>query len=78
MDRNLYWQAAGQPIDFAGKTFEEWQAAGQDQHSFIADPLFVDVEKHDFRLQPDSPALKLGFRPIDLSTVGPRRPVGAR
>jgi len=78
LDRNLYWQAAGQPIDFAGKSLQEWQAAGQDQHSLIADPLFVDVEKHDFRLQPDSPALKLGFQPIDLSTVGPRGPVGAR
>jgi hypothetical protein len=77
-DRNLYWQAAGQPIDFAGKTFEEWQAAGQDEHSLIADPLFVDVENHDFRLKPDSPALKLGFQPIDLSTVGPRRPVAGR
>ncbi|MBM3472538.1 MAG: right-handed parallel beta-helix repeat-containing protein [Armatimonadetes bacterium] len=78
LDRNLYWQAAGQPIDFAGKTFDEWKAAGQDEHSLIADPLFVDVEKHDFRLKPDSPALKLGFRPIDLSTVGPRGAVGAR
>ncbi|MBM3499968.1 MAG: hypothetical protein FJX74_15015, partial [Armatimonadetes bacterium] len=78
LDRNLYWPAAGQPIDFAGKSLEEWQAAGQDEHSAIADPLFVDVENHDFRLQPDSPALKLGFRPIDLSTVGPRRPVGGR
>jgi parallel beta-helix repeat protein len=78
LDRNLYWQAAGEPIDFAGKSLEEWQAAGQDEHSLIADPLFEDVENHDFRLKPDSPALKLGFQPIDLSTVGPRRPVGGR
>ena len=37
------------------------------------DPLFVDPEHHDYRLQPDSPALNLGFRPIDISDVGPRR-----
>ena len=36
----------------------------------ITDPLFVDAETHDFRLRPKSPALKLGFKPIDLSEVG--------
>ena len=45
---------------------------GYDIHSFIADPKFVDIEKRDFTLQPDSPAFKLGFRQIDLSGVGVR------
>ena len=27
-------------------------------------------KERDFRLQPDSPALKLGFKPIDTTTVG--------
>ena len=46
----------------------------QDLHSVIADPLFVDPAKGDFRLKPDSPALKLGFKPFDASApAAPRR-----
>jgi parallel beta-helix repeat protein len=73
-DHNLYWQADKKPFDFAGKSFADWQKAGYDAHSLIADPLFVAPDKGDFTLKPASPALKLGFRPIDLSSVGPRRP----
>ena len=54
------------------KTFQEWQQAGQDADSLITDPLFVDPEHDDFRLRPESPALKLGFKEWDFSTVGPR------
>jgi hypothetical protein len=43
---------------------EEWQAAGKDEGSLIADPLFTDLERGDFTLRPDSPAIKLGFKPI--------------
>ena len=53
-----------------GVTFEAWQAL-HDQHSVVADPLFVDVQAGDYRLRPGSPALKLGFEPIDLGFVGP-------
>ncbi|MCP4644024.1 MAG: hypothetical protein GY851_26515 [bacterium] len=50
---------------------EEWQATGQDQHSIIANPLFANAEACDFRLSPDSPAVKqLGFNPIDTSAIG--------
>ena len=71
-DRNLYWNPDPSKIDFAGATFEEWQARGHDKHSEIADPLFVDPEKGDFTLRPESPAFALGFKAIDLSQVGPR------
>jgi hypothetical protein len=36
----------------------------------VADPRFVNPKEYDFRLQPDSPALKLGFAPIDISASG--------
>jgi hypothetical protein len=35
--------------------------------------LFADPAKGDFTLRPESPALKLGFQPIDVSKVGPRK-----
>ena len=36
----------------------------------LADPKFVDAERHDFRLKNDSSALRLGFQPIDMSAIG--------
>jgi hypothetical protein len=37
----------------------------------LADPLFTSLQENDFGLRSDSPALKLGFQPIDLKHVGP-------
>ena len=67
--RNVYWSTAGEPT-FKGMDFAEWTVKGNDAGSIVADPLFVDAENGDFRLQPGSPALKLGFKPIDLSQTG--------
>jgi hypothetical protein len=72
LDYQDYWDASGQPVKFGNMSLEQWQATGRDQHSIIADPLFVAPDKADFRLKPDSPALKLGFKPIDMTGVGPR------
>jgi hypothetical protein len=72
-DRNCFWSETGTP-EFAGKSLNEWQETGRDLHSLVADPGFVDAPHRDFRLKPDSPALALGFRPIDLSSVGLQGP----
>ena len=70
-EKNLYWNTAGKLVVFPGNlALEQWQAQGQDAGSIIADPLFENAAAGDFRLKPDSPALKLGFRPIDTSHVG--------
>ncbi|MCK4417413.1 MAG: hypothetical protein KAV99_04540 [Candidatus Latescibacteria bacterium] len=45
---------------------------GYDTHSIVADPMFVDPGHDDYRLRPESPALKLGFQPIDVSKIGIR------
>ncbi len=56
-----------------GDDFERWRklADGKfDAHSMCAEPMFVDPSKHDYRLQPDAPALKLGFKPIQVDKIG--------
>ncbi len=76
LDHNLYWNGSGRPITFpGGLNLAQWRKQrGQDQHSVIADPHFVDPAKDDFRLKPGSPALKLGFKPFDASKAGRRTP----
>ena len=53
-------------------SYTTWRELGFEAHSIVADPLFVDPEHDDYRLQPQSPALKLGFQQIDASLIGPR------
>jgi len=75
MDWNVYFDA--RPGNMADKlpvgpcTWQKWLERGHDRHSLVTDPLFVAPQQNDFWLQPNSPALKLGFHPIDLSHVGP-------
>lgn len=72
VDHNLYWREGGGELKFGNRTLAEWRSLGFDQDSIVADPLFVNANKGDFRLKPGSPAGKIGFQPIDLTTVGPR------
>ena len=67
---NCFWNALDQKVDFLGKPLAEWQAAGHEQGSIIADPEFQAPDRYDFHLAPDSPALKLGFKPFDSSQAG--------
>jgi len=63
---NLYQGPAGAPLTFAGKSFAEWQAAGQDSNSVVASAGFRDPAAFDFSLAPDAPACKaVGFVPFD-------------
>jgi hypothetical protein len=69
-DNNLYFNTA-EP-GWGLKHLGAQRQFGIEQHSVEADPQFRNAAKDDFRLAPDSPALKLGFQPIDISQVGPR------
>ncbi len=73
LDNNVYWRVGGQPFDFLGQSLDQWRARGHDVHSIVADPLFVDPQHDDFSLKPGSPALDLGFQPIDTSQIGRMR-----
>jgi hypothetical protein len=70
MRNNLYWNTAGKPVDFQGQTLAQRQEHGLDTGSIIADPKFVNAAQLDFHLEPDSPALQLGFKPFDFSQAG--------
>jgi hypothetical protein len=74
VDGNIYFDArpGAETMKFAGGSLEQWQQRGHDTNSLIADPLFVDASHYDFRLSTNSPALKLGFKAIDVSRVGVR------
>ncbi|OHB83370.1 MAG: hypothetical protein A2V98_23040 [Planctomycetes bacterium RBG_16_64_12] len=72
-DHNVYFLVGGQPLKIAGlpgETWDKWRELGFDRNSLIADPLFVDPARGDYRLKPDSPALKLGFQPIPFEQIG--------
>lgn len=75
-DENIYWHAmlpwkinlGGRP---GGINLDQWRAMDQDRHSIVADPLFVNPGKDDFRLRAGSPAFKVGFQPIPIDKIGP-------
>ncbi|MEW4491032.1 right-handed parallel beta-helix repeat-containing protein [Thalassoglobus sp. JC818] len=67
-DHNIYF-CVGNP-ELGNQMLEKQQRDGIDTHSLAVDPLFVDPPNGDFRLRPNSPALKLGFTPIDWSKAG--------
>jgi hypothetical protein len=56
-----------------------WQSRGYDNHGITSDPRFIDRFAQNFRLQPDSPALKAGTRLPLVTTdyAGAPRPAGA-
>jgi hypothetical protein len=76
MNRNVYFDArsgaTAETMKFAEASLMDWRARGHDTNSIVADPKFRDAQKFDFTLAPDSPALKLGFKPIDMARTGVR------
>eukprot|EP01084_Bolivina_argentea_P286254 491030_1 len=72
-DGNTYWSITQQKnITFPdGASIEQWQSNGKDVQVAMADPMFVDAMTYNFNLKTESPALALGFTPIDTSVVGP-------
>jgi parallel beta-helix repeat protein len=73
-DNNLYSHPTGDLCYPVVGSFTSWQALGQDAHSALGDPGFVNPQADDYSLKPDSPALALGFEPIDTSKIGLLRP----
>jgi hypothetical protein len=76
-DYNLYYCTCGH-VEMSGPhgprmSYRDWQDKGQDAHSVIADPMFVDPEHGNFTLRSGSPASQIGFKPFDYSSAGAGR-----
>jgi hypothetical protein len=80
-DSNVYWAApprSASSLVFPpgnNRTFAQWQAAGEDGASAVADPLIVRPgtdDAADGTLRPGSPALTRGVEQLDFSAVGPQ------
>ena len=64
-DYNLYLFKADREMYVRPKVYkyDSWRLAfGYDEHSIVADPLFVNVTDADFRIAADSPAVNAGVR----------------
>jgi hypothetical protein len=48
--------------------------SNRDEHSIVADALFIDPDKGDFRVKDGSPALKLGFVNFPMDQFGVQKP----
>ena len=69
-DENVYWPFFTHPFDFGGRSIEQWRQQGQDVHSVIAAPRFVDAKGGNFNLPDDVPLN--GFVRFPLDGFGPR------
>jgi len=49
---------------------EGWRKLGFDRNSVFADPLFIDPARNDFRVRPESPALRVGFKNFEMGLWG--------
>jgi hypothetical protein len=71
--RNIYWREGG-PVLFTNRTtLDIWRLREPD--ALVADPRFVAPHKGNFQLKTDSPALRAGFQPFDVSKAGRLTPV---
>jgi len=81
IDSNLIWhfdqtvvsEQNGPGMMRSKMDWTKWQVLGLDHQSLIADPLFVDAAKDDYRLRRKSPAYDLGFKAIPAGRIGPYR-----
>ncbi len=78
IDHNCFFSDTGEFITFVlprgGQerkySLVEWRELGFDRNSVFADPMFVDPANNDYRVQPDSPTLRLGFKNFEMGVWG--------
>ena len=65
---NIFW-SPGSP-GWADQYLSEAREKGLEEGSVLADPLFRDIEKYDFRFQPGSPARSMGIEEVTTGGMG--------
>jgi hypothetical protein len=78
MDHNCFFSDVGEfiarvePREAPARKYslDQWRELGFDAHSVFADPRFVDPANNDYRVQPDSPALAIGFQNFPMHEWG--------
>jgi len=71
MDNNLVHRDGATDSEPAAKLAEQ---SRRDQHSIVADAMFVDPANSDFRVKEGSPAMKLGFVNFPMDQFGVQKP----
>ncbi len=77
-DYNLLWSTGGAIFHKNGSkegdqlTMATLQRVGMERHSIVQEPGFANFEGRDFTLLPESPAIAMGFQPIEMGDVGVR------
>jgi len=67
---NFYYEQGGTE-QHRFRTLQGWRDfAGKDAHSIVADPLYVNPPKHDFRIQPGSPNIGAGEGGATIGAFG--------
>ncbi|GAB2777659.1 hypothetical protein GCM10027275_21040 [Rhabdobacter roseus] len=70
-DQNLYWDTRpGAQVLFNKQTLAEWQAAGKDKNSVVADPGFANPAAFDFTIKNPKVLRKINFKPFDYQQAG--------
>ncbi|MCQ2392722.1 MAG: right-handed parallel beta-helix repeat-containing protein [Kiritimatiellae bacterium] len=67
---NVWFDVSGRPKFSHNLDWAKWCATGHEVNGIYADPQFVDAAKFDFRLKPESPAFKVGFKAWDYGAAG--------
>lgn len=70
MDRNCYWNPETKGFLIDSLSLKEWQQAGRDKHTIVANPLFKNVDDNDFHFKSERIVKKIGFKPFDYSKAG--------
>jgi hypothetical protein len=68
MEANLYYHATNP--NWVDQHLVKLRAAGKENSSLFADPMFIDSANGDFGFKEGSPAITLGIEALDVSKMG--------